>query len=44
MFAEEPAKSDLAHSLTVLPAGGEKLLLSELGWYCGKDHILCSEK
>ena len=32
MFAEEPAKSDLAHSLTVLPAGGEKLLLSDFGW------------
>ena len=31
MFAEEPAKSDLAHSLTVLPAGGEKLLLSDYG-------------
>ena len=40
MFAEEPAKSDLAHSLTVLPAGGEKLLLSDYGWYYGKDHIV----
>ena len=32
MFAEEPAKPDFAHSLTVLPAGGEKLLLSNFGW------------
>ena len=40
MFAEEPAKSDLAHSLTVLPAGGEKLLLSDFEWYGGEDHIV----
>ena len=41
MFAEEPAKSDLAHSLTVLPAGGEKWVLSHtsylsLFFYTGK--------